>query len=52
MKHLKKGYIFNGKPVKNTKMEVGGINQRMTDAAESNTTRPRLLKKNTEESED
>lgn len=52
MKHLKKGYIFNGKPVKNTKMEVNGIDQRMTDAADWNTNRPRLLKRNSEEPED
>jgi uncharacterized GH25 family protein len=43
MKHLSKGYIFNGKPIPNTSMEVKGINQRMTDAAESTSTRPRLL---------
>lgn len=52
MKHLSKGYIFNGKPIPNTSMEVKGINQRMTDAADGNTTRPRMLKKSTEESED
>ena len=51
MKHLKKGYIFNGKAVPNTKMESGGINQRMTDAADGNTTRPRLMSKQ-EEDED
>ena len=52
MKHLSKGYIFNGKPIKNTKIEVGGINQRMTDAADGNTTRPRMLKKNQEDQEE
>ena len=52
MKHLKKGYIFNGKPVKNTQMGVDGINQRMTDAADGNTTRPRMLKKQSEDLED
>jgi len=52
MKHLSKGYIFNGKPIKNTKREVGGINQRMTDAADGNTTRPRMLKKNQEDQEE
>ena len=52
MKHLSKGYIFNGKPIKNTKIEVGGVNQRMTDAADGNTTRPRMLKKNQEDQEE
>jgi vacuolar-type H+-ATPase subunit D/Vma8 len=51
MKHLSRGYIFNGKPIPKTSMEVKGINQRMTDAADGNTTRPRMLKKNKEESE-
>jgi len=52
MKHLSKGYIFNGKPIKNTKLEVGGVNPRMTDAADGNTTRPRMLKKNQEDQEE
>lgn len=52
MKHLNKGYIFNGKAIPNTSMEVKGINQRMTDAADWNTTRPRMLKKNKENPED
>jgi len=52
MKHLKKGYIFNGKPVKNTSMDVDGINQRMTDAADGNSTRPRLLINRNDEEED
>ncbi len=51
-KNLKKGYIFNGKPVKNTQIDINGIDQRMTDAADSNTTRPRMLKRDQEESED
>ncbi len=42
-KHLKKGYIFNGKPVKNTQIDVDSMSQRMTDAADANSTRPRLL---------
>lgn len=45
MKHLKLGYIFNGKRVPNTGMNFSGINQRMTDAADFNTTRPRMIKK-------
>lgn len=53
MKHLNKGYIFNGKAIPNTSMEVKGINQRMTDAADGNTTRPRMILPNkSEESED
>lgn len=52
MKHLKKGYMYNGKSVPGTSMEVNGINQRMTDAADGNTTRPRLLINRNEEEED
>ena len=52
MNHLKKGYVFNGKIVPNTGMEIKGINQRMTDAADGNTTRPRLLIKGEEEEEE
>ncbi len=43
MKHLNKGYIFNGKPIPNTKMAAKGIDQRMTDAADGNSTRPRMI---------
>ena len=52
MKHLKKGYIFNGKAVPNTKMKTGGINQRMTDAADGNTTRPRMIRKQEQKDEE
>mgnify|MGYP003646587709 CR=1 FL=1 len=52
MNHLKKGYIYQGKSIKNTKIDVKGIDQRMTDAADSNTTRPRMLKRSQEESEE
>tara|TARA_R100001460_G_scaffold2478_2_gene8057 strand:+ start:9705 stop:9866 length:162 start_codon:yes stop_codon:yes gene_type:complete len=49
MKHLKKGYIFNGKPVKNTQIDTDDMSQRMTDAADAKSTRPRLLIKRDEE---
>lgn len=52
MKHLKKGYVYNGKSVPGTSMEVNGIDQRMTDAADGNSTRPRLLINKSEEEED
>ena len=52
MKHLKKGYIYQGKSIKDTQMAVDGIDQRMTDAADGNTTRPRLLIDSGEEEED
>ena len=49
MNHLKKGYIYQGKSIKNTQIDTDGMSQRMTDAADANTTRPRLLVRDEEE---